>query len=249
MPTFSPDDPERPFTFMDDRPEDSEILQVPDTTVPTVPPAEGYEDARLSHDADTPPEVVEVVEAADMTVDVSTGEVVHVPMARADMDLANAPVTWRTLEAIADTDMVNQSFRGKPYAMYAAILYGRELGIGPMQSLNQITVIDGSAVPSAQLQLARYFAAGHTLEVLRNDNQAVALKGTRAGGGTTIEVVYQLEDAVAAGLVEVDGDGKPRKRSRQGKVMPWEAYTTDLLWARAVTRLVRHLAPDVLGRQ
>ena len=227
---YEEDDPERPFE--------------------AVEPAEGYEQARLSHDAGNEP-FPEDAEGAgeDTTVDVETGEVLEVAVpSRADFDLAAAPVTWNTLRSIADTEMVNASLRGRPYAMYAALLYGRELGIGPMQSLQHIAVIDGSAVLSAELVLSRFRHAGHQLRVLRMDDQAVALKGTRGDNGDELEVVYQLEDAVTANLVEVGDDGRAHRRTERGRAMPWETYTSDMLWARAVTRLVRRLAPDVLGR-
>lgn len=219
---YAPDDLERPFDIPG-----QEVL-----------PADGYEEARLTHDTD-----------ASLELDVETGELVATPdPERAELDLAAAPVTWRTLTAIADTEMVNATLRGRPYAMYAALLYGRELGIGPIQSLQHVAIIDGSAVLSAELMLSRFRHAGHTLKILRADDKAVALEGKRGDNGDTAEVVYELEDAVAAGLVDLDDKGNPKRRTKTDKPLPWERYTADMLWARAVTRLVRRLAPDVLGR-
>jgi hypothetical protein len=58
-------------------------------------------------------------------------------------------------------------------------------------------------------------------------------------------ITYRLDDAQRAGLVTIDDDGRPRARSRNGKPLPWETFTADLLWARAVSRLARRQFPDV----
>ena len=41
-------------------------------------------------------------------------------------------------KAVANTEFVPKSLRGNPAAITAAILYGDEVGLGPMQSLARI---------------------------------------------------------------------------------------------------------------
>ena len=56
----------------------------------------------------------------------------------ANTDLAATPFTWNTLNAIANTDLVPKPLRGKPDAILATVYLGRELGLGPMQSMRML---------------------------------------------------------------------------------------------------------------
>ena len=51
-----------------------------------------------------------------------------------------------------------------------------------------------------------------------------------------------------AGLITLSDNQKVVARSARGNPMPWELHTAEMLWARAVTRLVRRLAPDALDQ-
>ena len=165
------------------------------------------------------------------------------------VDIASAPITWRTLEALSRTEFVPVALRGRPAAVLGAVLLGRDYGLGPLEALRTIDVIDGSPSPNAELLLRLYRRAGHRLEVVEHTSAVCRLKGARGDTGEELEAAFSVEDALAAGLVDsIDDDGRPRARSRKGAVMPWEAFTSDLLWARAVSRLVRRLAPDCLDR-
>lgn len=166
----------------------------------------------------------------------------------AGFDLATAPVTWRTLQAIAETELVPRDLRGRPAAILATVLYGRDLGLGPAEALAQIAIVEGRPQPSAELALRLYRQAGHRLTVEAADSKAVILVGERGDTGEQLRVTYCLDDALRAGLIDrLDQDGRPVARSRNGHRLPWEAHPQDLLWARAVTRLVRRLAPDSLA--
>ena len=158
--------------------------------------------------------------------------------------IADAPITWRTLEALSQTEFVPKALRGRPGAVLGAVLLGREYGLGPLESLRNIDVIDGSPGPSAELLLRLYRRAGHTLDVKQADAQGAVVTGTRGDTGERITVSFTLEDAARAGLITVGDNNEVKARSARGNPMPWETYTADLLWARCVTRLVRRLAPD-----
>ena len=162
--------------------------------------------------------------------------------------VTDAPVTWRVIETIQHSEAVPKTLRGKPEAILAAMLLGRDWALGPFEALRVIDVIEGTLSPSAELLLRLYRRAGHTLEVHQADSEGVILRGQRADTGERLEVAYMLEDAVQAGLITISDNGDPRARSARGNPMPWELYTSDLLWARAVTRLVRRLAPDCLDQ-
>ena len=44
--------------------------------------------------------------------------------------LSPAEVSWKVAQKIANTPFVPTAFRGKPESVYAAVLYGEELGLG-----------------------------------------------------------------------------------------------------------------------
>jgi hypothetical protein len=126
---------------------------------------------------------------------------------------------------------------------------GRYHLLGRLESLRLIDVIDGSPTPNAELLLRLYRRAGHRLEVIAHTATVCQLKGTRGDTGEEMLASFTVQDALTAGLIdEVDEDGRAIARSRNGFPMPWQPHTADLLWARAVSRLVRRLAPDALDR-
>ena len=87
--------------------------------------------------------------------------------------LSPAEVNWKTAQKIANTPFVPSAFRGKPEAVFAAILYGAELGIGPMQSLNCIHVIEGKPSMAPELMRALVAKAGHRIDVKLSSNDRV----------------------------------------------------------------------------
>ena len=163
-----------------------------------------------------------------------------------------SPNEWNAIaqvaNAIHDTDFVPRSLRGKPGAVLACILTGRELGIGPMQALQQIGMIDGKPNLSAELQRALVQRAGHEIAVDPSSNDRMArVTGRRRDTGQRDEVAWTVEDAERAGLCKVGPDGKVTARSENGAPMPWEKYTRQLLVARATSELTGRLFADVLA--
>lgn len=133
---------------------------------------------------------------------------------------------------VVDTAFVPRSIRGNGAAIVAAILYGDELGLGPMQSLSKIAVIDGKPALSAEAQRALILAAGHEIWTEEASSTRVTVSGRRAGSERTSSVTWTLDDAKKAGLA-----GKPSYR----------AYPRQMLTARASAELARLLFADVIG--
>lgn len=132
---------------------------------------------------------------------------------------------------IARTEFVPGAYRGQPAAVAAAILAGRELGIGPMTALQHLHVIDGRPAMTAQLMRALVLAAGHTFSVDESTSTRCTITGRRADG-STMTVVWTMDDARRAGLTG-------RKN--------WTTYPRPMLFARATGELCRALFPDVIG--
>jgi hypothetical protein len=145
---------------------------------------------------------------------------------------------------IAKTSMVPTAIRNNGDQVLAIFMYGAELGMGPMQSLNQINFIEGqpSLKPEAMRALIR--KAGHKLEISQSKTRCVII-GTRADTGEIGEAEFTIEDAVDADLCQVTQDGKVFARSSGGKKLAWEKYTKDLLLARATSRIARMMFSDV----
>ena len=131
---------------------------------------------------------------------------------------------------IAKTAFVPSQFAGKPEAVAACILTGRELGLGPMTSLRGINVIDGSPSLTTELLGARMLAAGHSVEWLDVSDKQVSVRVTRGDGLSSAEVTWTLKDAERAGLL--------RKRN-------WQQYPRAMLRSRALSECAQLVCPDV----
>ena len=141
---------------------------------------------------------------------VPVDQVATVPAASTDVGAVaiSGPAAWDLAQKIARTEFVPQALRGKPESVLAAILYGRELGIGPMQSLQSIHVIDGRPGASPELMRALVARHGHRIDVVESASDHVTLAGERCDTGATATVTWSLEDARQAGLIEIR-DGRP----------------------------------------
>lgn len=130
------------------------------------------------------------------------------------------------------TEFVPRGIRNNPPAVLAAMLTGLELGIGPMQSLAHIHIVDGKPTQSAELMRALILKAGHRFTVRAKSNEAVTVYGERADTGDGLEVTWSMADARTAGL------------ANKGV---WKSYPRAMLTARATSELARDLFADVLG--
>lgn len=82
---------------------------------------------------------------------------------------------------IADTEFVPRGLRGSIPATTAAILYGREVGLPPMTSLNNTHVIEGRPSLAAEVMRAMVIAAGHEIEVLESTGSVFRIRAKRRG--------------------------------------------------------------------
>lgn len=139
---------------------------------------------------------------------------------------------------IARTPFVPQDYRGQPEAVVAAILTGRELGIGPMQSLRDIYMVDGRPVFSASLMLAQMRRKGLRILESVSTSERAWIRAQRADTEEIAEVEWTFEEA---SLI----DAKPGKKLIEKA--NWKNYPADMLWARCVGRLARRLGSDLLA--
>jgi hypothetical protein len=133
---------------------------------------------------------------------------------------------------IADTEFVPSELRNRPGAIAACILYGDEIGLGPMQSLAKIDIVKGRPAPRAELGRALAMAAGHEIWIEETTNTRVVMKGHRRGSSHIFTVTWTMDDARKAGIAANPAYAK---------------YPRQMLLARASAELVRQMAPDVTG--
>lgn len=134
--------------------------------------------------------------------------------------------------SVAATEFVPGEMRNRPDVIAAAILFGAELGIGPMVSLAKIAVVKGRPAPSAELGRALALGAGHEVWVEDTTNTRVTIAGKRRNQTHVFKVTWTMDDARRAGLASNPAYTK---------------YPRQMLLARASAELVRQMCPDVLG--
>lgn len=133
---------------------------------------------------------------------------------------------------IANTEFVPGSMRGNVAKVTACVLFGQELGLGPLQSLAKIDIIDGRPAPKAELARALVLAAGHEIVVSDLTATKCTVRGRRRGSDEWTSVTWTLDDAKRAGL-----DGKQN----------WRKWPRQMLAARATAELARLVFADCLG--
>lgn len=114
----------------------------------------------------------------------------------------------------------------------AAVLYGGEIGLSPMQALANVIVIKGKPGLYAETMVALVQAAGHEIWTEDVTDVRAIVCGRRAGSQQVERVVFTLDRAKKAGYT-----------SQNSK------YGTDpqsMLYARAASIACRRTAPEVL---
>lgn len=138
----------------------------------------------------------------------------------------------RLAHGIASTDFVPSGVRGRPGAVAAAILYGHELGLGPMVSLAGIDIVDGRPQPSAEMMRSLILRRGHRLLVTEASGTRATVVGRRVDTGDSLTITWTKDMAEQAGLAGKDN---------------WRKYPRAMLVARASADVARMLFPDVIG--
>lgn len=143
----------------------------------------------------------------------------------AAMDAASKLAT-----ALCATDMVPKQYKNKPDDGAAAILYGAELGLNPIQSLQNVMVINGKPGVEARTMVAFLKTKGYLVETVESSDTRVTVRGTAPSGHVETST-WTIERAATAGYTS----------NALYKKIP-----AQMLYAKAATEVCRKLAPDVL---
>lgn len=178
---------------------------------------------------------------------------------------AEAERMWKLAHQVQHTDLVPKDFRGKPEAVLACALAGREIGLDFFESMRSFYVVDGKPTESAELLHTLALRAGHDVWVESATSRGATVRGRRRDwpdDRADAAVEWTVEDAVTAELIDWDCfDEWPRhvtkqitKRRRDGGTYTvegceckdnWRKYARAMFRSRAITEMVRQLCPEV----
>jgi len=151
--------------------------------------------------------------------------------------LASFEDAFRFAKMVAASDFAPKDFRGKPESCLLAIQHGSEIGLSPMQSLQNIACINGRPAIWGDAALAVAMASSvceYVREEITGEGDSLVAHCTakRRGYEKPTVATFTVADAKKAGL--------------WGKTGPWSAYPRRMLQLRARGFALRDAFPDVL---
>jgi hypothetical protein len=140
-------------------------------------------------------------------------------------------------QMLAKSQMVPRAYQGKPEDVLVAMQWGRELGLAPLQALQNISTINGkpSLYGDAAMALVQASLVCEDVEEFfegEGTPNPVAVCVAQRKGRKPVKATFSVEDAKRAGL--------------WGKQGPWQAYPKRMLQMRARGFALRDAFPDVL---
>lgn len=185
-----------------------------------------------------------------------------------DMDQA-----WRAAGILARSRLLPDALyakSGNPEQTQANVTlvlwYGAELGLPPMQAIQNIYIVKGKPQLSGQLWLSKVREHGHKAFVACKHCDRAPEQHPAAGNGDhrydkdhdetrcTVTIIrsdgdrhsetFTIQDAVRGGLCTIR-DGRPYSRSNNGNPQPWETWTKRMLQWRATSTCATTICPEV----
>ena len=151
-----------------------------------------------------------------------------------------APQNWQEAQQfaqlLANSTMVPKDFQGKPGNIMVALQWGAEVGLGPLQAVQNIAVINGR--PSIWGDAALALVRGHpACASIREGTEGegdlmVGFCEVTRRGEAMQRRTFSVADAKRAGL--------------WGKTGPWQQYPARMLQMRARGFAIRDVFPDAL---
>ena len=138
---------------------------------------------------------------------------------------------------LADSTMVPRAYQGKPQDILVCVQWGQEIGLAPLQALQNIAVINGkpSVYGDAAMALVQASAVCEDVQEYfegEGTPNPIAVCVAKRRGRKEVVAKFSVEDAKRAGL--------------WGKQGPWQAYPKRMMQMRARGFALRDAFPDVL---
>lgn len=133
---------------------------------------------------------------------------------------------------LADSDLVPKDFKGKPANCLIAMQWGAEIGLQPLQALQNLAVINGRPALWGDAVIALVRGSPLCEYVQESDDGKMATCKVKRRNEPEQVRTFSMDDAKAAGLM--------------GKAGPWTQYPKRMRQMRARAFALRDVFPDVL---
>lgn len=133
---------------------------------------------------------------------------------------------------LADSDLVPKDFKGKPGNCLIAMQWGNELGLKPLQSIQNLAIINGRPALWGDAVIALARSSPVCEYIVEDDNGDTATCRVKRRGEAEQIRTFSMADAKTAGLA--------------GKQGPWTQYPKRMRQMRARAFALRDVFPDVL---
>lgn len=144
--------------------------------------------------------------------------------------LTDIDQAWRMAQALSQSSLLPDALRNKAADVLTMILYGQDLGLSPMQSIQGVYVVKGKPMLAAQTWISLTRRAGHRLVVREHTDQTCTIEITRGDTGEKHAETFTIADARTAKLLSNDN---------------WIKYPKRMLLARAVSNCCRFICPEI----
>lgn len=151
-----------------------------------------------------------------------------------ELAVGDMPVTWKMINTMSQTASIPVRYHGKPGDILTTMKMGQELGVSPLEALNEIYIVNGKPSASGKLLAAMIWRAGHVL-ICDPSATGATVRSWRNINGTYHEmpqVSFTKKDAERAGLMDKD---------------TYKQYPAAMMGWRAVTLAARLHFPDVVS--
>lgn len=146
----------------------------------------------------------------------------------------NLQEAMQIAEILSSSDIVPKDYQRKPGNILVAMQWGAEIGLQPLQAMQNIAVINGRPSIWGDAMLALVRGSGQ-LDFIKEEISEDGLKATctvKRKNEDPVASVFTMEDAKRAGL--------------SGKQGPWTQYPKRMMKLRARSYALRDVFPDVL---
>lgn len=133
---------------------------------------------------------------------------------------------------LADSDLVPKDFRNKPANCLIAVQWGSEIGLKPLQAIQNIAVINGRPAIWGDAVIAVVRGSSACEYVIETQTATEATCRVKRRGEPEQVRTFSMDDAKRAGLI--------------GKQGPWSQYPKRMMQMRARAFALRDVFPDVL---
>ncbi|MGE4072698.1 MAG: hypothetical protein AB7E72_16135 [Lysobacterales bacterium] len=158
----------------------------------------------------------------------------NMPVAKQQFSLAPQSIeeAMRFADMMSKSNLVPKDFSGNPGNILVAIQWGMELGLQPMQAMQNIAVINGRPSLWGDAVIALVKSSPACEYVVEETSDDAAVCRVKRHGEPEQSRTFTKADALKAGLLNKQG--------------PWSQYPKRMLQMRARSWALRDVFPDVL---